>query len=124
MIAVSDAIIIQSILIDRFGGTSGIRDRNMLESALMRPYQTFDSKELHDTPEKKAAAIIESLVTNHPFMDGNKRFGYVAMRLILLESDLDIAASQHQKYEFVINIAKGDFKFDEIYNWILNHNKK
>jgi death on curing protein len=123
MIAFSDAIIIQSILIDKFGGTSGLRDRNMLESALMRPYQTFDGKELYDSPEKKAAAIIESLVTNHPFIDGNKRFGYVAMRLLLMESGLDINATQQEKYIFVINIAKGHIRYDDIYRWIHDHIK-
>ncbi|NLD46819.1 MAG: type II toxin-antitoxin system death-on-curing family toxin [Clostridiaceae bacterium] len=121
MISISDAIIIQSILIDKFGGTSGIRDRNMLESALMRPYQTFDGKELYDTPEKKAAAILESLVTNHPFIDGNKRFGYVAMRLLLMESELDIRATQQEKYDLVMSVAKGDYKYDDIQNWILKH---
>ena len=77
MISVDDALRIQSLLIDKFGGTEGLRDKKLLESALMRPYQTFDNKDLYQTPSEKAAAIIESLLINHPFIDGNKRFGYV-----------------------------------------------
>ncbi len=118
MIALQDAINIHKILIEKFGGTTGIRDRDLLESALLRPYQTFDRKELYNTPVKKAAAIIESIVTNHPFVDGNKRFGYVAMRLLLMESGMDISATQQQKYDFVIQIAKGELKFEGIHDWI------
>jgi death-on-curing protein len=118
MITIEEAIKIQGILIDRFGGASGIRDKNLLESALLRPYQTFDKKDLHNSPVEKAAAIIESIIINHPFLDGNKRFGYVAMRLILMESGLDIEASDEEKYLFVIGIAKGELKLNEICNWI------
>ena len=118
MITVEEAIRIHGILIDRFGGTNGIRDRNLLESALSRPFQTFDKKDLYSSPVDKAAALIESIVINHPFIDGNKRFGYVAMRLILLESGLDIDAPEEDKYLFVIGIAKGELKFNEICNWI------
>jgi death on curing protein len=118
MITVEEAVRIHRILIDRFGGTNGIRDRNLLESALSRPFQTFDKKDLYSSPVDKAAALIESIVLNHPFLDGNKRFGYVAMRLILIESGLDIDALEEDKYLFVIGIAKGEFKFNEICNWI------
>jgi len=118
MITIEEAIIIQGILIDRFGRTSGIRDKNLLESALSRPYQTFNKKDLYNSPVEKAAAIIESIVINHPFLDGNKRFGYVAMRLTLMESGLDIEASEEEKYLFVIGIAKGELKLDEICDWI------
>jgi len=121
MIALLDAINIQRILIEKFGGATGIRDRNLLESALMRPYQTFDGKELYETPVKKAAAIIESIVTNHPFVDGNKRFGYVAMRLILMDSGLDLFATQQAKYNFVLKIAKGDLRYDGIHDWIMKN---
>jgi death on curing protein len=118
MISVNDAILIQSVLIDKFGGSDGLRDKNMLESALMRPYQTFDNKDLYPTPTEKAAAIIESILINHPFIDGNKRFGYVAMRLTLIEFGLDISANEDDKYDFVIKIAKGEFRFDNILQWI------
>jgi len=118
MITVEEAVRIHGILIDRFGGTNGIRDRNLLESALSRPFQTFDKKDLYSSQVDKAAALIESIVINHPFLDGNKRFGYVAMRLILLESGLDIDAPEEDKYLFVIGIAKGELKFYDICNWI------
>jgi death-on-curing protein len=118
MITINQAIKIHGLLIDRYGGLNGIRDRNLLESALLRPYQTFDRKELYKTSIQKAAALIESLITNHPFFDGNKRFGYVAMRLLLLDEGLDIKATEDEKFEFVIAIAQGNLKFADICQWI------
>jgi death-on-curing protein len=52
-----------------------LRDKKFLISALKRPFQTFNGKDLYSTPQSKAAAIIESILINHPFIDGNKRFG-------------------------------------------------
>jgi death-on-curing protein len=118
MITLDDAVKIHSILIERFGGTKGVRDKNSLESALLRPYQTFDKKQLYLSPAQKAAAIIESIITNHSFLDGNKRFGYAAMRLTLLSDGMDIIASEDEKYDFVIKIAQGIFKYPDILNWI------
>jgi len=68
--------------------------------------------------EEKASAILESIVKNHPFVDGNKRTGYVLMRLILMHFDQDIQATQDEKYDFVIGVASGQLDFQEIVTWI------
>ena len=120
MIKVEDVIEIHKILIDRYGGTHGIRNRDLLESALQRPYSTFDKKDLYNSIEAKAAALIESMLINHPFFDGNKRIGYTLMRLLLLNNKKDINATEGEKYDFVISIASGKFKFDQILDWILD----
>lgn len=72
MISEKEAIEIHSILIERFGGSTGVRDKELLNSALNRPYQTFEGNELYPTPIDKAAAILESIVKNHPSVYGNK----------------------------------------------------
>ena len=118
MISVSETIYIHDILIERFGGSSGIRDVGLLESALARPFQTFDGDELYPESIEKAAALIQSLLNNHPFVDGNKRIGYVIMRLFIIESGNDIIATQNEKYDFVIKIASGELDFKGICNWI------
>ncbi len=118
MISVTNVEVIHKLLIERFGGSHGIRDSAALDSALARPFQTFSDKELHPTPLHKAAALIESILINHPFVDGNKRTGYVLMRLLLIDNGLDINASQEEKYELVISIASGQIKFDEIIEWL------
>lgn len=118
MISKQEAEAIHNILIAKFGGSKGIRDVRLLESALARPFATFDNKELYPDAIEKAAAILESLAINHPFVDGNKRIAYTLMRLILLENDFDITASQDEKYELVISVSKGESRFDEIVDWL------
>jgi death-on-curing protein len=124
MISIAEVVYIHSVLIERFGGASGLRDLGLLESALARPFQTFDGNELYEDPIHKAAAFIESLLVNLPFLDGNKRIGYVIMRLYLMEMGFDLLASQDEKYEFVIQIASGQLKFAEITQWIKQHTHK
>lgn len=72
MISIKEVEQIHKILINHFGGSDGIRDLSALESSLTRPFQTFNEKELHQSPISKAAALIESIVINHPFLDGNR----------------------------------------------------
>ena len=124
MISKEQVIKIHQILIKRFGGIQGIRDIGMLESSLERPKSGISTQEFYPTPEEKAAAIIESIVTNHPFNDGNKRTGFVLMRLTLLEQNLDIEASRSDKYKFVMDIAAGNRDYDSILNWIRSRIKK
>ena len=121
MISIKQAEHIHDTLIERFGGFKGIRDQNALIAALSRPFQTFDGKELYPSPLQKAAAVIESILKNHPFVDGNKRTGYVLMRLLLISNNYDIKADQKDKYNFVIKIASGKSNFNDIVYW-LDHN--
>lgn len=118
MIDIQDAIRIHEVLIEKFGGIRGVRDYALLESALSRPFQTFDQKDLYSSPIFKAAALIESILINHPFIDGNKRVGYVLMKLLLMDYGVNLTASQDEKYDFVIMIARGDYHYSEIVNWI------
>ncbi len=118
MIKIEEVINIHDILIDKFDGIHGIRDYNALESAINRPFMTFDLQELYPSTTEKTAALIESLISNHPFIDGNKRIGYVLMRYFLLRYNFDISATQVEKFEFVIEIAQGKSNFDRIKNWL------
>ncbi|MCK5343111.1 MAG: type II toxin-antitoxin system death-on-curing family toxin [Candidatus Heimdallarchaeota archaeon] len=121
MIDIEDILNIHQFLINKFGGLHGVRDIDLLKSAIGRPFQTFDKRDLYKSPVEKSAAIIESVVGNHPFNDGNKRTGYVLMRLYLMEQGMDIRASQKEKYDFVIAIASGNLSFEGIVSWIEQH---
>lgn len=120
MIEIKDVLNIHNILIEKFGGSKGIRDFGSLESALNRPFATFENQDLYPTPSDKAAAILESILINHPFIDGNKRTAYVLMRLILIENGFELIANQEEKYKMVISASSGNIRFEEIKNWIQN----
>jgi death-on-curing protein len=105
-------------LIDKFGGSKGIRDLGSLEAALNRPYATFDGVDLYITPLDKAAALFESLIINHPFIDGNKRTAYVLMKYLLFKNGFLIKTTQIKKYEMVLRASKGEIRFDEIKLWL------
>ena len=123
MISLAEVEKIHDILIEKFGGLKGIRDHGILDSAINRPYQTFDGEDLYPDPVDKAAAIFESIISNHPFVDGNKRTAYVLMRLLLLEHKLDLATVEETKYDLVITAAKGELSFEQIKSWIKTNSK-
>lgn len=123
MITLKDVLIIHQLAIKEFGGSTGVRDMGLLDSAIQRPFATFANEELYPTAIDKAAAIVESIVKNHPFSDGNKRTGYILMRLFLLKSKMDIEAIESEKYDFIINIAEGKIEIEGIKLWIKNNLK-
>jgi death-on-curing protein len=118
MIDLQDVFEIHQVLIQEFGGLQGVRDEGLLKSAIERPFGGFGETEFYPTPEEKAGAILESIVKNHPFTDGNKRTGYVLMRLTLMQFGKDIIATQDEKYSFVIEVASGQIDFQKIVAWI------
>ena len=124
MISAAEVEQLHKILITKFGGTHGIRDKSALESALARPFQKFDGKDLYPSVIEKGAALIESILVNHPFLDGNKRTGYTLLRIFLLNNGFDFTASEDNKYEFVINIASGTLKDKAIVTWLKSNTKE
>lgn len=121
MIAVAEVLKIHTRLIIEFGGSNGVRDLTLLESAVFRPFMTFGGQDLYETPVAKSAAILESVVKNHPFIDGNKRTGYTLMRLLLLANEVDVSATQQEKYNLVIDIITNKLDFEGIVLWIMKH---
>lgn len=121
MINLEEVLSIHRTLIEEFGGTEGIRDISLLKSALNRPFLGLLDTPFYPTPEEKAAALLESLVQNHPFIDGNKRIAYTLFRLMLLHYGKDIIANESDKYDFIIGIAKSELNFNDILSWTQNN---
>jgi len=120
MITYQEVLEIHEVLIEAFGGASGVRDEGLLQSAIDRPFAGFEDAEFYNTPAEKAGAMVESIVKNHPFVDGNKRTGYVLMRLLLMQAGRGLRATQDEKYDFVIRTASGQVAFPEIVGWTQN----
>jgi death-on-curing protein len=123
MIDLSVAEFIHKISIEELGGLSGVRDSGLLDSALNRPFVTFDSIALYPTPIEKSAALLESVVINHPFFDGNKRTAYLLMKYLLFKNGIVLQANEEEKYEMVVKASTGEMGFEEIKQWLLSHTK-
>ena len=121
MITIKNILRLHELSIITYGGSQGIRDQGLMESAIARPYQTFGGEDLYPTVFEKAAALTESIIINHPFIDGNKRTGFLAMLIILEIGNLKITASNDATYNFTIQISTGEMKFEEIVLWLKNN---
>ena len=107
--------------IENYGGTKGLRDEAMLESALEQPPATFGGKLLHQTVFDQAAAYLFHLVQNHPFVDGNKRVAFAAMDVFLRLNNLQLQLSDDDAVELVLRTATGELEKDSIGDLLRKH---
>ncbi|NLD92909.1 MAG: type II toxin-antitoxin system death-on-curing family toxin [Fibrobacter sp.] len=107
-LSLSEVLEIHQDQVLRYGGLPGIRDLELLKSALGMPAITFGGEHLHTTIYEMAAAYLFHIVKNHPFIDGNKRVGAVAALVFLALNGYDFTAPQEKFADFVISVAKGD----------------
>jgi death-on-curing protein len=103
------------------GGSSGIRDVGLLESAVLGCYQTFDGDDLYTTVVEKAARMAFVICKNHPFIDGNKRAAVVSMLVILRMNDIALSYTQQELVSLGFGIAKGSVCYEDIVVWIHVH---
>lgn len=116
-LTLAEVLAIHAQQINEYGGAHGIRDRGLLESAVFRPQTGY-----YASAAEEAAALMESLATNHPFLDGNKRAAFAAAHTFLLVNGFDVAVDASAAYEFIVgSIAAGKFRFPRILEWINAH---
>ena len=101
------AVKIHSSLIAKTGGTDGVRDENLLDSALKTPFQTFGRNDLYPDILEKASQLCYSLIENHPFVDGNKRIGVHLTLLFLKLNNIESDYSQQELIDFGLEVASG-----------------
>ena len=114
---------IHSSLIAKTGGMDGIRDAQLLDSALKTPFQTFGGNNLYPDILDKASQLCYSLIENHPFIDGNKRIGVHLMLLFLKLNNIEVNYSQQELIDFGLDIASGEMSKNDIKGWIIEHRK-
>lgn len=112
---------LHSSLISKTGGIDGVRDANLLDSALKAPFQTFDGKDLYSDILDKASQLCYSLIENHPFADGNKRIGVHLTLLFLKINNIELKYSQQDLIDFGLDIADGKLNKDNIKEWLVHH---
>lgn len=108
-------------IIQQSGGSSGIRDLGLLESALAQPLMTFGGEDLYPTLAEKAASLCFSLVKNHPFVDGNKRIGHAVMETFLILNGYEISAIVQEQAEVILSLAAGELNRGDFTQWILRN---
>lgn len=101
-------------LIDSFGGSAGLRDAGLLDSALARPKITFDGELLHPTIYAQAAAYLYHLAKNHPFINGNKRIAVAVMETFLESNCYVLNLSDDEVFDLVLRVAQGNISKEEL----------
>ncbi len=120
-LTVEQVLFVHMRLISETGGATGIRDLEMLASAVARPQATFEGRDLYPDLSSKAAALMESLVRNHPFIDGNKRVGITAAGLFLRLNGYGLAASSADLGSFTMQVARSELVLAQISAWFRTH---
>jgi len=116
-LTVGEVLQIHHQQIEIYGGAHGLRETGLLESAVFRPQIGY-----YNSIAEEAAALMESLANNHPFLDGNKRVTFAAAHIFLLVNGYDLEVKPLAAYEFMMqSIARGEFRFGPILEWINNH---
>lgn len=108
-------------LIKETGGTDGVRDERLLESALDAPFQSFDGVEPFPSIQQKGARLGFGLIKNHAFVDGNKRIGTHVMLVFLALNGIELSYTQSELSEFILSVAVGESSFEDMTKWIINH---
>ena len=108
----------------RFGGPAGLRDRGALESAVARPQMTFGGEDLYPEIEDKAAALMHSLVMNHPFVDGNKRVGAHASLMLLLANGVEPTFSPAELTAITLATARGEVNAEALSIWLRQRTRR
>jgi len=120
-LTVEEVLELHADLLDRTGGTPGLRDSNALDSAIAQPRMSFDGVDLYPTLAEKASAIGFSLVKNHAFIDGNKRIGHLVMETFLVLNGCQLAASVDDQEATILQLAAGKIGREEFTEWLTSH---
>lgn len=116
-LTVAEVIAIHHHQIEEYGGIHGVRDQGLLEAAVFRPQTGY-----YNDLSEEAAALLESLVKNHAFLDGNKRVGFAATHTFLLMNGFDLDVTSEEAAEFMFKtLDEGEFRFAQLQEWISKH---
>ena len=114
-------LMLHTQLIQQTGGSEGVRDYNLLDSALETPFQSFGGDELYPTIQAKAARLGYGLIKNHCMIDGNKRIGTHSMLVFLALNGIELKYMQKELYETILDVAAGKIKYEDLLQWVLDH---
>ena len=117
-------LLLHQLIAQETGGSIGIRDENLLESALENAFSTFGGQELYPSKEEKGARLGYSLISNHAFVDGNKRIGMYVLLVFLEINGITVRPTNEEVARVGFAVASGEMKYDELLDWILANEVK
>lgn len=123
-LSIEQVLAIHDQMVLRFGGSFGVRDLKLLESAILRPQSSFDGTDLYPTIFDKAAALLQSLLKNHPFIDGNKRTALSSTGIFLELNGYSLKNTGSQEVEFAVKVDTQNLTLEQISKWLDNHSTK
>jgi death-on-curing protein len=121
---IKDILLLHNMVIDATGGSHGLSDLGLLESAVGRMSASYDGEDLYPTIFLKAAALLHSLLMNHPFVDGNKRTAMYSSMTFLELNGYTMIAEQESVVKFALQVENDKLEVDEIASWLEKHTKK
>ena len=116
-------LLLQQLVIESSGGSAGVRDFGLLDSAIESSYQTFGGEELYPTKEEKGARLGFNLVSNHAFVDGNKRIGLLVMLSFLAINGINLKYTDEELVNVGLLLADGKMNYEQLLDWIIQHKK-
>lgn len=112
-----EVLAIHAAVIMRFGGLRGLRDEGLLDSALAQPFQTFDGADLYPSAIEKACRYAFGIISDHPFLDGNKRTGAALLGTYLRMSGIDFRPDHTAYLKVILGVADGTVSYDSLVEW-------
>ncbi|MBR0249604.1 MAG: type II toxin-antitoxin system death-on-curing family toxin [Synergistaceae bacterium] len=120
-LTVKQIISMHTRLVMETGGSDGIRDEGLLESAVNAPFQSFGGYDVYPTIYEKAARLGFGLALNHAFIDGNKRIAVLAMLMFLKGNNIEIDCTEFELFSVILKLASSEITFDDLVKWIKTH---
>ena len=114
-------MLLHKLITEETGGDPNIRDTALLNSALESAFATFDGKELYPTKQEKGARLGYALISNHAFVDGNKRIGMYVLLTFLETNGIKIRPTNEEVARVGLAIASGDMKYEDLLDWIIEN---
>ena len=114
-------LLLHQIMAEATGGSVGVRDEGLLDSALEGAFAGFGDRESYPTKEEKGARLGYTLISNHAFVDGNKRIGVYIMLTFLEMNGIRLQCTDDELVEIGLSVASGRMKYEELLQWVLDH---
>lgn len=114
-------LLLHKLIAEETGGSIGVRDEALLESALETVFASFDGQEFYPTKEEKGARLGYSLISNHAFVDGNKRIGMYVMLTFLEVNGIRLECTDDEIVQVGLSVADGSMDYEELRDWVIAH---